>query len=150
MRKREASEPMFSLKKGVDNLKTVLAGMDQNDLLLLVAESAERGLKNFEKYYPNDSRPKDAIRATLDYQKGTIKMSDCRKAAFLAHQAARNATIPEAQYAARACGHAAATAHTKGHAPIALAYSIKASGDVVREEEWQLERVKAIIQRKNA
>jgi len=95
----------------------MLAKKDQKKLALLAASQAMRVLKYFEKKYPKDKRPRKAISAARDWAKGKIKCGQARKAALAAHAAARKAPhFSDAQFAARACGHAAATAHVAGHA----------------------------------
>ena len=75
-------------------------------------------------------------------------MGEARTAAFAAHAAAREADEGSARpQAARATGHAAATAHVPTHAPHAADYAIKAivhaSTDAAAEEErdWQHRRL---------
>ena len=71
-------------------------------------------------------------------------MTEARSAAFAAHEAARTAAeanLFEAVAAARAAGHAAATAHVPTHASHVAKYAMKAVVDPVRERDWQLEHL---------
>jgi immunity protein 5 of polymorphic toxin system len=79
-------------------------------------------------------------------------MAVIRKASLDSHAAAREAKEDGAIAAARAAGHAAATAHVPDHSIGAAAYAIKAaaahSGSVddciIRERNWQLQRLRRI------
>lgn len=101
---------------------------------------AEHVLERFESVFPDDHRPREAIEAGRSWAAGQLAMVDARKAAFAAHAAARDAKAahhPKAEAAARAAGHAAATAHVITHAPHAAAYALKAALDPAAEEAWQ-------------
>jgi len=58
----------------------------------------------------------------------------------------------DAHFAARAAGHAVATAHVPTHAFGAAAYAIKAAaihsknvdGGIIKERDWQLKRLRKI------
>jgi hypothetical protein len=52
-------------------------------------------------------------------------MTDARTAAFSSHASAREALDDSAKSVARACGHAAATAHVATHAPHVAPYAEK-------------------------
>ena len=98
----------------------------KKSLALSAADSAERTLPYFEKKYPDDNRPRNAIKAARAWAAGETTVGSARAAAFAAHAAARKARQPAAIAAARSAGHAAATAHVAGHAPHAAAYAAKA------------------------
>ncbi|MNI46192.1 hypothetical protein D3C73_1006430 [compost metagenome] len=78
-------------------------------------------------------------------------MSEARKAAFAAHAAARDTNYAAACEAARASGHAAATAHVPGHAIHAATYEAKAASyaaepidavaNTAKERDWQLQHL---------
>ena len=86
----------------------------QRRKVLWAAGEAEKYLPIFEKH-SKDNRPRKAIQAARDWARGKIKCGEARKAALNAHAAARKTKNLEARYAARACGHAAATCHVIGH-----------------------------------
>ena len=90
---------------------------------------------------PDDERPRAAIAAARDWVDGKIKMTDARKAAFAAHAAARETDNHAACFAARAAGHAAATAHVADHAKHAAAYALKAVSNIDAERQWQREQL---------
>ncbi len=84
---------------------------------LQAADCAERVLPYFEQAFPDDLRPRKAIEAARAWARGEIRVGEARAAALAAHAAARSAVDhPAACAAARAAGHAAATAHVANHA----------------------------------
>src|SRR5688572_11831630 len=90
----------------------------QKALALLAAKDAMKLLPLFEKKYPKDKRPREAIEAARDWAKGKIRVGAARNAALAAHAAARKARDDgndAACFVARATGHAAATAHVASH-----------------------------------
>lgn len=99
---------------------------DRKALVLQAANTAERVLSLFERIKPDDRRPREAIAAARAWVDDKITVSEARNAAFAAHAAAREVNDRAAIAAARAAGHAAATAHVAGHAKHAAAYAAKA------------------------
>lgn len=77
----------------------------------------------FQKYYPNDIRPANALKASRDWFKGKVKLKEVKNIILNeCHSAAREIEDnPMAQAAARACGQAAACFHTPTHS-IGLAF----------------------------
>jgi len=70
----------------------------------------------YEKAYPSDTRPRDALDAAREWLKGNIKLPAAKACILAAHTAARKAEEnPAAQAAARAAGQAAATIHATTH-----------------------------------
>lgn len=111
----------------MNKISTKLLGEHEHRALALrAAESAELVLEHFEIRHPDDDRPRRAIEAGRAWARGELAMTEARVAAFAAHAAARDAEHPAACFAARAAGHAAATAHVSGHARHADAYAAKA------------------------
>lgn len=90
---------------------------EHKQLALKAARKAEKVLKIFERV-SKDKRPRKAIEVARLWAKGKIRCGEARKAAFNAHAAARKIKSKslKACYAARACGHAAATCHVPTHA----------------------------------
>jgi len=102
---------------------------DKNDhklLALWAADYAERVLPPFQNAEPEDDWPRNAIEAARAWACGDLIMTKARGAALAAHAAARNTDDDPARLAARAAGHAAATAHVVGHAQHAANYAVKA------------------------
>ncbi len=98
-------------------------------LALWAADCAERVLPMFVDAVSDDERPAAAIAAARGWVGGKLKMTDARKAAFAAHAAARKTDNQAACFAARAAGHAAATAHVADHAQHAATYALKAESE---------------------
>lgn len=117
-------------------------GEDGHKLLALwAADCVEHVLPFFEKEQPYDDRPRIAIEAVRLWVQGKLKVSEARKFAFASHAAAREAKSPESIAAARAAGHATATAHVAGHAIHDAAYAVKASKNKEAERKWQMKRL---------
>jgi hypothetical protein len=116
---------------------------DQKALLLWAAECAEHILHHFEAARPGDGRPRAAIEAGRAWVRGELTVKPVRAAALAAHAAARAVDDPAAIAAARAAGHAAATAHVATHAPGSAWYGLKAVRAAAardaetREHAWQ-------------
>jgi hypothetical protein len=118
------------------------------------ADCAEHVLEYFTARHPGDTRPQRAIAQARAWSRGEISMTEARQAAFAAHEAAR-ATTGTAREAARAAGHAVATAHMADHELGAAAYAIRAvraASTAERREEagrlecqWQRERLPTAI-----
>lgn len=134
------------------SISELVAKSDHKTLAIWGADCAERVLTFFEKKYPKDNRPRNAIEAGRAWTRGELRMTEARKAAFAAHAAARDANeFAEACSAARAAGHAASTAHTARHAVYAAIYAAtalrEASGSpdaMVKEREWQYQHLVGI------
>jgi Imm-5 like putative immunity protein len=84
-----------------------LDGQDHRSLALWAADCAGRVLPYFEGEHPGDDRPRRAIEAGQARARGEIR-------------------VGEARAAARATGHAAATAHRAAHARHAAGYAARA------------------------
>ncbi|MHC1680505.1 MAG: putative immunity protein [Methanomassiliicoccales archaeon] len=124
---------------------------DHRALAIWAVECAERVLPLFEKEFPEDKRPKLAIVKLREWIKtGEFHMAEVRETSLNAHAAARLA--PEssaAQFAARACGQAMATAHVPTHSIAAAWYAAKAvwtaepmnHNSITVELEWQYRRL---------
>jgi len=126
---------------------------EQKILALWAADCAEHVLPYFEKKYPRDDRPRRAIEACRAWvATGVFRMADVRKASLAAHAAAREAKEADAVAVARSAGQAMGTPHVPTHAFGAAAYAIKAAAahsnkvddGLVKERNWQLERLRSI------
>ncbi|MGE5626646.1 MAG: putative immunity protein [Solirubrobacterales bacterium] len=70
----------------------------------------------WNKYYPLDMRPKNAISAAHEWLLGNIKLTKAKPIILECHGAAREAEAnPAAQAAARAIGQTASTIHSARH-----------------------------------
>ena len=83
---------------------------------LITAEQAHSEaasvLAIFEKFEPDDHRPRRALESLMAWMKGNSTETEVRQAAFDANEAARDVADDAAKFAARACGQAASVAHT--------------------------------------
>ena len=122
-------------------INELVSKCEHKTLAIWAADCAEHVLPYFEEKYPKDLNPRKAIEASRAWVRGELKMTDARIAAFASHTAAREASDDAATATARACGHAAATAHVATHAPHAATYAAKAVGfrkkDINEERDWQ-------------
>lgn len=125
---------------------------DQTTMAAWAADCAERVLPLFERAYPEDDRPRNAIETCRTWvSTGVFRMAEIRGASLGAHAAARDAEKGSAaRYAARAAGQAVATAHVPQHAYGGAYYALKAVAaadpdnavvNVPVEREWQAERL---------
>lgn len=108
-------------------LEKIIRLSDHKVLGVWAADVAKRVLPYFEKEFPCDRRPRQALDYIRNWVKnGVLKMSEVRKASLDAHAAARSADVDSpARFAARACGQAAAVAHVATHASGPIYYTIK-------------------------
>jgi hypothetical protein len=108
------------------------------------ADCAERVLPLFEEY-SSDDRPYRAIETARAWAKGKASVGDAQKAAVAAHAAARAVKNKSATAAARAAGHAVATAHMADHSLGAALYALKAIGasgaSADSERAWQIAKL---------
>jgi hypothetical protein len=126
---------------------------DKKTLALWAIDCTKRVLTYFEKKYPKDRRPRNAIETLQTWVKTNLfKMKVIRKASLDAHAAAREVGEDNAaRSAARAAGQAVATAHVKTHSIGAAIYSLQAihrvtnTSDaytaVAKEREWQYQHL---------
>ncbi|WP_420341005.1 putative immunity protein [Thermogemmatispora carboxidivorans] len=126
---------------------------DHRILGLWAADCAEHLLPFFEERYPDDPRPREAIRTLRAWaQTGEFHMKAIRSAALAAHASAKGVKRdePAAGFAAHAAGQAVSTAHVPTHALGTVVYSIKlvaalhpldVKAAVTQERTWQLQRL---------
>jgi hypothetical protein len=108
-------------------------------------------LEIFEKRYPEDPRPRQALLTAAAWARGEVKMPEAKKAIHAAHNAAAAVADHAAQAAARAAGHAAATVHVETHALGLVFYGLTAfvyaaapgeADDIVKKElDWFYDRL---------
>jgi len=126
---------------------------DHRALGLWAADCAEHLLPYFEEKYPEDPRPRDAIRTLRGWvQTGEFRMAVIRGASLAAHAAAKAVKKEElaARFAAHAAGQAVGTAHVPTHALGPVLYSLKlvaalrptdVKAAVAQERAWQTQRL---------
>lgn len=96
------------------SLMRLIETQSKNTIIKWCNEYArEHILPIYEKYYPKDSRLKNALDAINEYMEGNIKLTEAKKIIKEAQIAAREAEgNPAAQAAARAIGATTATINT--------------------------------------
>jgi hypothetical protein len=134
-------------------MRDLVTKTDKKILALWAIECAERVMHFFEEKYPQDHRPRAALK-TLEMwiATGDFQMSIVRKASLDSHAAARDVGEESpARSAAHAAGQAVATAHVATHAYGPAIYAQQAihrvssveDADmaVTRERDWQYKRL---------
>jgi hypothetical protein len=130
-----------------NQMEELIKNIDHKTCITWAALCANHVLFYFTQAYPDDKRPEEAILAANQFVANEITVSEARDKAFAAHAAARSSSNPSATFAARACGHAAATSHVKTHAINTAKYAIRAvaatkdSVLLLEELKWQLETI---------
>lgn len=151
------AKPAFSLTTYKDSATVELvSNTDQKVLAIWAIDCAERVMPYFEKQYPQDPRPRqalEALRAWIDT--GVFQMAVIRKASLNAHAAARDVGADTAaRSAARAAGQAVATAHVPLHALGAANYALQAiyraaspadaAAALAQERAWQIQHLHGV------
>ena len=143
----------FSLAYKVKPLLRLVEKTDHRTLAVWAIDCVRRVLPYFEKKYPKDHRPQNAIKALRAWIKtGKFKMAIIRGASLAAHAAARQVGEDNAvRSAARAVGQAVATAHVPTHSIAAANYALQAiyrasnpaeaEKAVEKERKWQYKRL---------
>jgi len=141
----------FSIAHKDEKMLEFVSKTDQKTLAVWAIDCAERVLPYFEKKYPKDHRPRQALETLQAWiNTGVFKMAVIRKASLDAHAAAREVGEDNAaRSAARAAGQAVATAHVPRHAYGAAIYAQQAihratdaalaDAAVAKERDWQYE-----------
>ena len=132
-----------------ESIAELVKRTNHRTLAIWAADCAGRVLPYFKERYPDDPRPRNAIEAAREWARtGVFKMADVRRTSLAAHAAAREVEeYHPARSAARAAGHAIATAHVLTHAIGAALYAATAVRDAaspsdadaatIRERTWQ-------------
>jgi hypothetical protein len=145
--------PKFSITHKDEEMLELIKNADHKTLAVWAIDCTERVLPYFEKKYPEDHRPRQAIETLQAWVKtGVFKMAVIRKASLDAHAAAREAGEDNAaRSAARAAGQAVATAHVPSHSYGPAVYAQQAifratkpsdaDAAVAKEREWQYQHL---------
>ncbi|MBZ3935649.1 putative immunity protein [Methanimicrococcus blatticola] len=157
-------------------IEQILNEQDQKTKVTWALDCAEHILSYYESSFPDDKRLRDSIETGRAWVRDEVTVTDARKAAVAAHNAARDAVDTEfartgftpltegegaeaaACAAARSVGQAVAAAHAAGHAPHAATYALKAVSFtatpdeydqiISKEREWQYQRLLELSQKK--
>jgi hypothetical protein len=121
-----------------------LDGAKHRLLAAWAADCAEHVLSLFQEC-SSDDRPQRAVDMARAWARGEVSVGGAQKAALGAHAAARDVTSKSATAAARAAGHAVATAHMADHCLGASMYALKAveatGASADAERAWQVEQL---------
>ena len=144
----------FSITEKDKSMVELVNKTDHKILALWAIDCVERVLPYFEDKYPNDNRPREAIKTLRKWiSDGVFTMKDIRKASLDAHAAARDVVEDNAaRSAARAAGQAVATAHVPTHSIGAANYSLQAINiathfsdtSLTKERDWQYQHLKEL------
>lgn len=107
-------------------LKIAITDCEASVALSFAIMIAFDALRLYETLEGNPTKLRGAIQTLEDVQNGYVSVRVSREAAFYAHQVARECKTIEGAFAARAIGHACATAHVRKHAYYAYEYLLKA------------------------
>ncbi len=136
---------------GIEDTIWCLRTQDYKDYCLFLADVAESVLPLFEAKYPDDKRPRQAIKAIRDWHNGYITKEqlkvyadaayDAKDAAAAAAEAIYSASITtayaNAAYAAYAA-YAAASSYAGSYAAVATSYATYAAYDYyIIKENWK-------------
>lgn len=123
-------------------LKAEFELLNHRTVVRFACDCAERACKHASA----DQRAYAAILAGRGWADGAVSIPEARRAAFAAHAAARQASIPSTQFAIRSAGHAASTAHVVTHAVAAADYAAKSAPDALEERAWQYAHLISLLQ----
>ena len=109
-------------------LRELIEEQKHRTLVMWALECGKGILPIFETKYPDDKRPREALRAARLWAHGDIKMPIAKKAAHASHNAATEVIdeSPSAGAAARAMGHIVGAVHVETHAIGVACYGITA------------------------
>jgi hypothetical protein len=138
-----------------DRLWVAIRALNKKDRRLFACDCAEHVLPIYEKYYPDDSRPREAIETMRRYARGEATKEELEIANNAAYAAA-NAVADDADDAWAAANSAAdAAANNAASAAANAAWAAADAADAAdaaaraaardAEREWQLERVKCYL-----
>ena len=113
--------------ESIQPLRALIEKQRHRTLVAWVLDCAPQVLDIFERSFPEDQRPRQALITAAKWARGEVKMPEAKKAIHAAHNAATTAEGEyAAQAAARAVGHAASTVHVETHALGLVLYGLTA------------------------
>jgi hypothetical protein len=111
----------------IQPLRELIEQQKHRTLAMWAVDCSGPVLNIFERRYPAEKRPYEAIEAAKAWMHGEIKMPVAKAAIHAAHNAATEVEHDAAACAAaRAMGHAAATVHVETHALGLVFYGLTA------------------------
>ena len=146
-------KPKFSIAHKDEAMVELVGKTDHKTLAIWAIDCVKRVLPYFEKKYPEDHRPRNAIKTLRAWiNTGVFKMADIRKASLGSHAAAREVGEDSpARSAARAAGQAVATAHVSRHSYGSAIYAQQAiyraakpsdaDAAAAKERDWQYQHL---------
>lgn len=106
-----------------DTKKPIELTIDElREIAAFAAQCAQRVLPIFEQYVPDDTRPRDAIQAALEFSKTGKRSTALRASGLAAYKAGRQASSEAAREAAQAATQSVGAAYLH---PIASALQVK-------------------------
>ncbi|MCJ7435276.1 MAG: hypothetical protein MUO77_17490 [Anaerolineales bacterium] len=150
----------FSLTQHKEEFVELVSKTDHKTLAIWAIDCTERVLPYFEEQYPEDCRPREAIKTLQAWiNTGVFKMAVIRKASLASHAAARDVGEDNAaRSAAHASGQAVATAHVPTHSIGAAIYALQAihrapnsaatNAAVAKERDWQYQHLLELGERR--
>ena len=101
----------------IQSLAKLIETQSKATLAIWAVDYAEQViLLLWNKYYPDDLRPQNALNAAREWLSGAIKLPQAKTAILECHAAARETDAnPAVQAAARAIGQSASTIHSARH-----------------------------------
>ena len=136
-----------------ERIVKLVSNTDQKTLAHWAIDCAERVLPYFEEAYPEDNRPRQAIKTLQNWiDTSVFKMTIIRKASLDSHAAAREVGEDSpARSAAHAAGQAVATAHVPTHSIGSAIYALQAiyrvtestkvEAAIAKERDWQYQHL---------
>lgn len=151
-------KPKFSLLRQDPEMEKLFSVCDKITAAPWAIACTNRVLHFYEESFPEDTRPRHALKTLQDWIKtGKFSMAVIRGAALASHAAAREVgEDTPARSAARAAGQAVSTAHVAAHALAAANYALQAihrdanSEDaqtaVFNERNWQYQTLQRLFE----
>jgi hypothetical protein len=114
---KKKNKILFS-KNGIylHDLQDLMDAQNHQTLVLWAFEFAEETIRNLEKKYPHEKRPKKALETTKLWASGKVKMAIAKREILNCHAFAKEINSNEDIALCHAIGQACSVVHTSGHA----------------------------------
>lgn len=100
----------------LQDLSMLIEEQSHKTLALWAFDLAEEAVRILEEKYPDEARPRTALRLSRQWARGEIKMPVAKRAILDCHAVAKEIDDKEAIALCHAVGQACAVVHTVGHA----------------------------------